>query len=379
MGSMRDSNPYTSPVELFIRNEKSIRVLVVDDSAFMRAALKKIIENDPNIEVIATARDGEEAIEKIKSLKPDVVTLDLDMPRIDGFAVLEVIMKESPLPVIVVSALTQEGAHTAFRALDLGAIDYVPKDLSNSPFEVLRLEKTLINKIKAAASTKRGKRIIKDKGIRSPDGLSSDRFSNVQVVVIGASTGGPKALQEIISSLPEDFPAGVLIVIHMPPIFTTSFAQRLDSISRLKVKEAQNKDYVEPGCVFIAPGGHHMGVAEEGLSRIKIKITSEPSDLPHIPSVDVTMLSVAEIYSRDALGIILTGMGTDGLKGMTAIKQRGGKTLAQDEETCVVFGMPRACIERGIVDKVVPLPEMADEIIRVCGGGRYDSEPTGSR
>jgi len=377
MGSMKNLSPYTSPVELFIRNEKSIRVLVVDDSAFMRGALKKIIESDPNIEVIATARDGEEAIEKIKSLKPDVVTLDLDMPRVDGFAVLEVIMKESPLPVIVVSALTQKGADTAFRALDLGAIDYVPKDFPNSPVEVLRLEKTLISKIKAAASARRGRWVIKDKGIRPSAGL--DRSSNIHVVVIGASTGGPKALQEIISSLPEDFPAGVLIVIHMPPVFTSSFAQRLDSISRLKVKEAQNEDYVEPGRVFIAPGGYHMGLVEERPSRVKIRITSEPSDLPHIPSVDLTMLSVAEIYNGNALGIILTGMGTDGLKGMTAIKQRGGKTLAQDEETCVVFGMPQACINRGIVDKVVPLPEMADEIVRVCGGGRYGSERAGSR
>ncbi len=343
-----------------------IKVLVVDDSAFMRKALSSMLQEDPEIKVVGTARDGMEAIQMIRDLKPDVVTMDVEMPRMDGITALKEIMSKNPVPVIMVSSLTTEGAKVTLEALELGAIDFIPKNLAELSVNIVKIKGMLVEKIKTIG--KRG--VVKRKVVPRPAEVPKIEPPKVRVtterkvglVSIGTSTGGPKALQEIIPKLPKDFPVPIVIAQHMPPNFTRPFAERLDQLSQLSVKEAEEGETIKPGIVYIAPGRGHMRLKRRGIETY-ISISEDREEFIYRPSVDALMISVAECFPGRSLGVILTGMGNDGAHGCKKIKESGGRVFAQNEETCVVYGMPRAVVELGVADKVVPLEEMAGEII----------------
>lgn len=341
----------------------SIRVLVVDDSAFMRRAISEMISSDPQLSVVGTARDGIEAIERVQKLKPDIVTMDVEMPRMGGLEALKHIMEHSPLPVLMVSSLTTEGASATLDALDLGAVDFIPKNLSDFSVNIVKIKEILVEKIKLIGrkglAPKRRQRLAPV--IAMPKLGGSRR--KIGIVTIGTSTGGPKALQEIIPFLPADFPVGLVIAQHMPSNFTGPFAQRLNQISRITVKEAENGEPIRAGVALIAPGGGHMQVARRKVTEAIVEILGDKGGSLYRPSVDILMLSVAEVFPGRSLGVILTGMGNDGREGMWAIKKSGGRTIAQDEKTCAVYGMPKAVVEAGIADKIVPLEEISGEII----------------
>ncbi len=345
-----------------------IKVLIVDDSAFMRNTLSSMISSDPEIQIAGSARDGIEAIEKVEALKPDVVTLDVEMPRMDGVTALKHIMTKNPLPVIMVSSLTTEGAKATLEALELGAVDFIPKNISELSVNIVKIRDVLVDKIKAVAKKgriKRPSRVITDKPLDAPRPVVKRTTGErrISLVSIGTSTGGPKALQDIIPLLPGNFPAPIVIAQHMPPTFTGPFAARLNQLSQITVKEAEKGELLRPGVVFIAPGRGHMRLKRQrGLETI-ITISENREDFIYRPSVDALMLSVAEIFPGRALGVILTGMGNDGLKGLTALKSTGSRIFAQNEETCVVYGMPKAVVDAGIADKVLPIEDIAGEIV----------------
>lgn len=339
-----------------------IKVLVVDDSAFMRKLVSDVLNASLGMIVINTARNGLEAIEKIKVNRPDVITMDIEMPGMDGLSALKQIMEQYPIPVVMLSSLTKTGAETTLKALELGAVDFIAK--SSGPIANIQgIGEELINKVRAAAKAN-VKPTTKPAGILQKPAmkLSPSSAYEEKVVAIGTSTGGPRALQEIITKIPAHFPSGILIVQHMPPGFTKSLAERLNSISAIEVKEAADGDIVRPGLALIAPGDYHMRV-ERIAKRVLVKISQDAQIGGHRPAVDPMLLSVADVYRQNAVGVILTGMGHDGTIGIKAIKGRGGYTIAEDQSTSVVYGMPRSAKESGAVDKMVPLPLVAGEII----------------
>ncbi|MDI6799691.1 MAG: chemotaxis response regulator protein-glutamate methylesterase [Actinomycetota bacterium] len=340
-----------------------IKTLIVDDSTFMRKVLTDMIESDPDIEVIGVASNGLEAIDKVKELKPDVVTLDIEMPKMDGLTALEILMKENPIPVIMVSTLTQEGSDATAKALLLGALDFVAKPTNMPHLNMSVIKNDLMEKIKTAAGSKVDK-LDKRIGIKSDKlkGIDTKALKKNKVVLIGASTGGPNALSRVISDLPADLPAPVVVVQHMPDgPFTKSFAERIDMISAIKVKEAERSDFLRAGQVLVAPGGYHMLIEKGG----QVKMNKSPLVNGVRPAVDVMMNSAAAVYGKNIIGVILTGMGSDGAQGMAQIKAKGGRTVAQDEASCVVYGMPKSVVEMGNADKVVPLNDVASEIINM--------------
>ncbi|MBF0316565.1 MAG: chemotaxis response regulator protein-glutamate methylesterase [Nitrospirae bacterium] len=351
------------------KSGKHIRVLIVDDSAFMRNAIKSMLVSDPSIEVVGVARDGVEALEKVAILKPDIMTLDVEMPRMNGLETLKILMEKSPLPVIMVSSLTTEGAKTTLDALDMGAVDFIPKNLSELSINIVNIKLMLIDKIKQIGSKglKIPKKISRTAQTRTAAHLPISK--NVQftsskrmnIIAIGTSTGGPKALQSIVPLLPKNISIPIVISQHMPHSFTGPFAERLNQLSQVCVQEAKNGEKLQSGIVYIAPGYGHMSIVKKGIE--KYICISENNEYIYKPSVDVMMLSVAQLYPGNCLGVILTGMGNDGLKGMKAIKEGDGRTLAQDEDSCVVYGMPKAVVDAKIADKVVSLSEVAGEII----------------
>ena len=350
-----------------------VKVLIVDDSAFMRNALTSMLASDPEISIVGTARDGLEAIEKIASLRPDVVTMDVEMPRMDGITALKHIMEKAPVPVIMVSSLTNEGAKVTLDALDLGAVDFIPKNLSELSVNIVKIKEVLLDKIKQIARRGPIRRIVRpiDKAaietkirelrLTVPQRATGERKTSV--VAIGTSTGGPRALQEIITVLPKDFPVPIVIAQHMPPNFTGPFAERLNQLSKIEVKEAQEGDQLKPGLALLAPGRGHMKVVKKRTLESVVTISENREEFTYRPSVDALILSIAECYPGRALGVILTGMGNDGLKGLTELKRNGGRVFAQNEQTCVVYGMPKAVVDAGLADKVLSLEEMAGEII----------------
>ncbi len=346
---------------------RPIRVLVVDDSAFMRTALSRMITSESGLEVAATACSGAEALEKIAALNPDVITLDVEMPGLDGLQTLHRIMARFPRPVIMVSSVTEKDADNTFTALAAGAFDYVPKSLSSSSLEISHIRQDLITKIRAAAQSRklRSDGVLGKKPPQSFSGENSETVPAVlpAIVALGISTGGPKALQEILPLFPADFSVPILIVQHMPPGFTAPFAERLNTMCALAVREATHGEPIRPGVVYIAPAGLHMTVRRPSDFRATICLSPHPEDCLHIPSVDVLMTSVAEAYKNLALGVIMTGMGYDGAQGMHAIHLQGGLTIGQDEATCTVYGMPRACAELGILSRLVPLYEIPAQIL----------------
>ncbi len=339
---------------------KKIRVLVVDDSAIMRKLIVDILKEDPEIEVVDTAKNGKEAIEKARALLPDVITLDIEMPVMDGLTALKILRRELPhIKIIMFSSLTQEGAKATIDALALGASDFVPKPSSKSFVEsVKKIKEDLIPKIKSL--------VIKKILLKPPVKKPKIKAGDYKVCGIGVSTGGPQTLMQIIPKLPANFPAPILIVQHMPPVFTKQLAERLDHMSILRVKEAEQGESVKDGLVYIAPGDYHMVVKKQGAG-IRIHLHQGPPRNFCRPSVDELFESLAEIYNGKTLALVLTGMGNDGKEGAKKIKEKGGVVLAQDAESCVVFGMPKAVIEAGLADEILNLsqiPQRLKELFR---------------
>ncbi len=341
-----------------------IRVLVVDDSAFMRKALTKMLEGDPQIEVVGIARDGIEALEKVAELDPDLVTLDVEMPKMDGLEALGRIMAERPRPVLMVSSLTDEGAEVTLQALDAGALDFIPKGSSGNLLGVMQIEASLRDKVKVLA--RRRVRPAEPRPAPARPEQSPARLGPARYVAIGASTGGPPALQKFFSSLPADFPAPVVVVQHMPKAFTGPFARRLSGVGPLEVKEAETGDRLERGHAFVAPGGSHLVLRNQG-GGIVLQVTDRPPDTLHKPSVDVTFRSFAEVIGRPTLAVVLTGMGSDGLEGVRALKGTGCSAIAQEARSCVVYGMPRAVVEAGLADAVLPVESVAGAVAAAMG------------
>ena len=344
---------------------KRIRVLVADDSAFARASITKTLSADGGIEIVGSARDGREAVDLTSSLRPDVVTMDVTMPGMDGLAALTRIMEESPTPVVMVSALTGEQTNTTIEALELGAVDFFLKPSFSSPAGNGGVALDLMSKIREAAKVRISNLRPGLKSRRAPRPAKKTAHRPGvpnKVLVIGASTGGPRALGEVIPDLQAEISAAVLIVQHMPEGFTTSLAKRLERASRIGVSEAKPGDTLSQGHALVAPGGYHMRVSKRGV----IDLSQDPPVCGVRPSVDVTMASVAEAYGAASMGIVLTGMGSDGTNGAALIKGAGGAVAVEDESTCAVYGMPRSVVETGAADRIVPLPEMAEQIARMC-------------
>ncbi len=346
-------------------NEK-IRILIVDDSAFMRKSLSIMLSSDDDIEIVGTARDGVEGVALAKALKPDLITLDIEMPNMDGLSALKIIMKDCPTSVIMVSSLTTEGAESTLKALEMGAVDFIPKEMSFVSVKISEIKADLIKKIKAitrkAKLTSTLRRISGYRG-KSLNANVSRRISelpksNYKAVAVGISTGGPLSLQKVIPLLTENINAPIFIVQHMPPKFTKSLAARLDNMSAIKVKEAENNEEVKNGTVYIAPGGFHLTLKKAGINRVAIEISEQPDKTLHRPSVDVMLDSVVNIYGKQTLAVIMTGMGHDGSEAIQRLKKIGGYCLAQDEESCIVYGMPKAVVDAGNADVVAPLEKI---------------------
>jgi two-component system chemotaxis response regulator CheB len=355
-----------------------VRVLVVDDSALMRKLIPQILETDNSIQVVGTAMDGNFGLKKIAELKPQVITLDLEMPGMGGLDMLKEIMRRHRIPVIVVSSHSTGGASITLKALSLGAFDFVakPSDVSQRMQEVAT---ELISKIKAAAQS-RG--IPVHAAIEFPDpvprpkGKPGTKKAPSKIVAIGISTGGPQSLQYLLAQLPPDFPGSIVVVQHMPEGFTEMFARRLDECCSLNVKEAQSGDLLLAGRVLICPGSRHMKVKRLPLGDIAI-LSDDPRVNGHRPSADVLFKSVAEEFGQHAVGLLMTGMGEDGAHGLGLIKATGGSTIAQGEQSCVVFGMPKAAIERGHAMRVVELEALASTLQAQCLANREKSTGAG--
>jgi two-component system chemotaxis response regulator CheB len=363
--------------------KNKVRVLVVDDSALMRKLIPQMLAGDDALEVVGTAMDGSFCLKKIEELRPNVVTLDLEMPGMNGIDTLKEIMRREPVPVIVFSSHSTEGASVTMKALGLGAFDFVtkPKDASAHMAETA---KELIAKVKAAAECKLRPRMLVGTLPRREKEREKDRervpapaSSPTKVIGIGVSTGGPQAMEYLLSQLPADFPGSIVVVQHMPDGFTDMFARRLDETCTLRVKEAQSGDLLQPGRVLICPGSRHMKVKRLPLGDVAV-LSDEPRVNGHRPSADVLLRSVAEEFKTQAIGILMTGMGDDGAEGLGAIKKEGGMTIAQSEDSCVVYGMPKAAIERGYAIRVVALEVLGATLQAICGRGS-GSDPSAGR
>ncbi len=342
------------------RSAQNIRVVVVDDSALMRQMLRSVLDSDPDIEVVGAAPDPLCARQMIKDLDPDVVTLDIEMPRMDGLAFLEKLMALRPMPAIMVSSLTHRGAEITMRALEIGAVDFVtkPKALAQEGLEILKAD--LIPKVKLAAGAKI---VVPHHGQKSSPKLrTSPKQTKKSIIAIGASTGGVPALRSLLSALPPTCP-GVLITQHMPGAYTGPFAARLDQSSALTVVEATDGQPIRPGHAYVAPGDHHLKLVQDRRG-FRCDVSDGPLVSGHRPSVDVLFRSVAECVGAHALGVILTGMGRDGAEGLLEMRQAGAMTLGQSEASCVVYGMPRAAMEIGAVTAEMPLDDMTKAILQ---------------
>jgi len=345
-----------------LENEK-IKVMIVDDSPFMRMILKDIIDQQPDMKVIAIAKDGMEAVELALKHRPDVITMDVEMPKLNGIEAVKEIMKRAPTRIIMVSSLTEEGAEITLLALELGAVDFVTKPSGSVSMDFRKMAPELIQKIRDAIKIGVNQLLSRRKPV---SGLKVRTIVSGKIVVIGSSTGGPRSLDLVIPPLPKDFPAPILIVQHMPPGFTKSLAQRLDRISNISVKEAEDGDELKPGCAYVAPGDFHMGVKYQDRKGI-IYLDKRTEKINNVrPSVDYTLDKVAEIYKENTVAVILTGMGRDGAKGAFKVKFFKGVVIAESQETCVVYGMPKAVVEEGYADFVLPadkIPEKLTELV----------------
>lgn len=345
--------------------KKKIRVLIVDDSSFMRKMLTDMIESDPECEVIKTASDGLEALKYVEELKPDVVTLDIELPEIDGLTCVIYIMEEFPTPIVVVTGFSEFLGEETIKALEYGAIGLVRKPKGSIFQNLGKIKQELMHQIKLASQVDVSKLkpvVIKDdrKKVRKPEIKTTNK-----IVAIASSSGGPRALSQIIPKLPADLPAGVLVIQHMPIEFIPSLAERLNMESKLRVKVAEDSEPIQQGKVLIAPTDFHCRIESKATKGESIRLVHSSRDEKfHFTLADESMISLAPIYGMNATGVVLTGMGNDGTEGLRAIKKYGGYTIAEHESTCIVNGMPRAAIQAGMVDKAVPLPKISDEITR---------------
>ncbi len=349
------------------------RVVVVDDSAFYRQALVMMLKEVPGVEVVGTATDGLEAIQAVTKYRPTLITLDLEMPRMDGFGFLRWLMRTAPTPVLVISAASN--ASNVFQALDLGAADFLAKPTHLASWEILKVRQDLLTKVNAiiaASPVRLYERAAKAAALRMaeppPIKPAVGVIERLKLVAIGSSTGGPAAIQSIAAALPRDLPCAVVVSQHMPAGFTASFAERLNRMSAWEVSEANSGQWCRAGQFLICPGGQHMSFARQG-DGVKVVLDRAGDDDRYTPSVDRMMTSAADVFGADLVGVILTGMGHDGRSGMARIKQRGGFTIAESEETAVVFGMPHEAILEGAVDVVAPLHGIVDQILRHVAAG----------
>jgi two-component system chemotaxis response regulator CheB len=348
-------------------SKSKIRVLIVDDSAIVRQTLQQVLASDPEIEVIGTAGDPFVAAERLEQELPDVITLDIEMPRMDGLTFLQKIMSQHPIPVVICSSLVGEGTQSTLQALDYGAVDIIAKPKMGTKQFLEESKVILCEAVKAASKVKArvpAPRLVEpklnaDSILAKPTGAMAE--TTEKVIVIGASTGGTEALRVVLEALPADCP-GIVIVQHMPELFTRAFAGRLDSLCAISVKEAESNDTVLRGRALLAPGNHHMLLKRSG-ARYYVEIKEGPLVCRHRPSVDVLFRSAARYAGKNSVGVILTGMGDDGANGMLEMKQAGAYTIAQDEATSIVFGMPNEAIKRGGVDKILPLGSVAKVIL----------------
>lgn len=337
-----------------------IRTLVVDDSAFVRKVVKEMLSRSPCIDVVGTARDGEEALEMVDQLKPDVVTCDLIMPRLDGVRFVREQMSRRPLPILILSASAEDGEQT-LEAVQAGAIDFVRKPTSLANEELLKIREDLVYKVKAAAQASLDPIRREPGAVFAP--VVPRSSASMDIVLIGISTGGPQALRYLIPQFSADFPVPIAIVLHMPVGYTELYAQKLAEISRLQVKEAREGDPLLPGTALLAPAGRHMLFRRNGSGQVVTRLSLQPMDLPHRPAADILFQSAAEVYGSRALGVVMTGMGRDGCQGAAWIKAQGGTLLTEAEESCVIYGMPRSVVEAGLSDGAVPLGKMARAIL----------------
>ena len=383
----------------------TIRVLVVDDSSFFRRRVSEILNQDPNMEVIGTANNGKEAVEKAAELRPSVITMDIEMPVLDGISAVKQIMQQTPTPILMFSSLTHDGASATLDALDAGALDFLPKkfeDIARDKEEATKVLQQKVREIgrrrisgfrssRVAATPSTGSRTASERtatsSLRQPDRSFSQRTpvtdtrntgtserpkasgKQYKLMAIGTSTGGPVALQKVLTQLPANFPHPILLIQHMPGAFTPAFAQRLDTLCKIKVKEAENGDVLKPGVAYLAPGGKQMLVeGRSGSQKLKIYEDDSPR-VTYKPSVDITFASAAKSYGNAVLAIVLTGMGADGRDGARLLKQAGSKIWAQDEASCVVYGMPQAVASAGLSEKSIALADVAKHINTEIGCG----------
>jgi two-component system chemotaxis response regulator CheB len=340
-----------------------IRVLVVDDSAYVRKVLTQILSRSPFLEVVGTARDGREALDQVLELRPDVVTCDLIMPNLDGIGFIREQMARRPIPIVVVSVASESG-EMVLSALDEGAVDFIQKPTALASDRLLDMGDDLISKVKAAAGARmRPVRTPSALGARPALSGRSATKKAVDIVVLGVSTGGPQALRSLIPRLPAELPVPLAIVLHMPVGYTELYAQKLNELSALDVFEAQDGLEIRSGAVFLAPGGRHFTVRRTPEGTVVAHLDVRPLDMPHRPSVDVLFQSAADVYASRVLGVVMTGMGSDGRDGSAWIKAKGGRILTEAEETCIVYGMPRSVVEAGLSDRVVELDGMAEAIL----------------
>ncbi|MGB8540110.1 MAG: chemotaxis response regulator protein-glutamate methylesterase [Candidatus Acidiferrales bacterium] len=353
-------------------SDKKIRVLIVDDSAFMCKVLQEIINSDPQLEVAGYARDGRDAVTLAESLRPDVITMDINMPHVDGLQATEMIMSQHPRPIVIVSSESREGASGTLRALELGAIDFVPKPSSGIDLDMRSVRDELTRKLKMAAKVRVVRTATRGKVTSFPAPVTNGKphvntsaptpqnASKFPIVVIAASTGGPAAVMRVVAGLPRDFPAAVLLVLHMPAAFTKQFTLQLAEISKLPVKEAEANEMVQPGAIYLCPGSHHLRVSPTGKIALDPGLRIEG----YLPCANAALETVAT-YSRTlSIAVVLTGMGNDAAKGVKSVKANGGYVIAQDEASSVIFGMPAEAIKTGAVDEVVDLNEISAAIER---------------
>jgi two-component system, chemotaxis family, protein-glutamate methylesterase/glutaminase len=349
-----------------------IRVLVVDDSSLVRKIITDILESDPLIKVIGTAENGEAAITMANRLDPDVITMDIEMPVLDGLSALRRIIATNPKPVIMMSVFTQHGAEETFKALEYGAVDFIPKPSSMLSLSVNEIGDQLRSKVRSVYRSRVGSAALAqrrpagegaaEKEARTPARTFERDSTSQRIVGIGTSTGGPAALMQVFTHLPQNFPSSILVVQHMPEGFTKAFAERLDMMSRIHVKEAEDKDSILPGCGYVAPGNFHISI-EEKNNRRRIRVFKGEKVSGHRPSIDVLFNSMAETTGRNTVAVIMTGMGKDGADGIVRIKNAGGRTIAQNEETSIVYGMNRVAVEKGGILDIVPLSEIPKKIV----------------
>ena len=361
-----------------------IRVLIVDDSAFMRKAIEIILVKDPEIEIVGKASNGLEALELVEKLDPDVITMDVEMPRMDGITAVGRIMSTRPKPILMISSITTAGAETTLRAMEAGAVDFISKPASRVSLDIINLECEIQTKVKAVARRRppllwaprpvpgvTGSPALATGVKASPSSVSAEKPHIVSrpigrqvrdLVSIGVSTGGPPAVQKVLSALPKDFPAPIVIAQHMPAAFTGPFARRLDGNCQISVKEVESGERLQNGCAYVAPGGRHIRV-EAKLSTMTVYVTDDPKEALYKPSANVLHESVGNALGARALGVQMTGMGNDGLEGIRVLKAKGGMAFAQSDATCVVYGMPKAIVDAGLADAIVDVDDIASAII----------------